>query len=373
MPPNRPDLVRIRLARLPLLALGIASLAAGVWGGLLRLPVALPVTPLAGTWVAWHGPIMVCCFLGTVIGLERAVGLQMWWPYGGPILTAAGALGLIGAVEGSVPVLLLTVGSAWFTVVAWRVVRLQPEKFMIIMAVGATAWLIGNGLWLSGRSIFEVVPWWMAFLGLTIIGERLDLGRFQKRPPWAQPLLLGILAVVGAGVVAAGFFPANGERVLGAGLVLAAVWLARFDLARTTVRHEGLPRFMSVCLLVGYVWLAAAGAMLVAFAPLQVGYHYDAALHSFFLGFVFSMIFGHAPVIFPAVLVLRPFYTPAFYVHVAVLHAGLALRLGGDLSGWLPARQWGGVIGAVALALFLVNTVRAVVRSLLPPTAAGAK
>ncbi|MBI5766889.1 MAG: hypothetical protein HZA93_03790 [Verrucomicrobia bacterium] len=363
----RPELVRLRLARLPLLALGLASLGAGVWGGLLRLPVAVPTPGLAGGWLLWHGPLMVCCFLGTVIGLERAVGLQMWWPYGAPILTAAGALGLIGGAPGPAPVVLLTLGSAWYAAVAWRIVGIQAEKFTIIMAVGATAWTASNLLWLGGRAVFELVPWWVAFLGLTIIGERLDLGRFQKRPAWAVPVLLVILGVMAAGVGVTLVRPAAGERLLGAGLVLAAVWLARFDIARTTVRHPGQPRFMAVCLLAGYVWMAAAGAMLVAFAPLQAGLRYDAALHSFFLGFVFSMIFGHAPVIFPAVLVLPPFFTPAFYGHVVVLHAGLALRVVGDLAGWVPARQWGGAIGGVALALFLANTVRAVVRALTAP------
>ena len=33
---------RVRLERLPLIALGIASLVCGVWGGLIRLPMTLP-------------------------------------------------------------------------------------------------------------------------------------------------------------------------------------------------------------------------------------------------------------------------------------------------------------------------------------------
>lgn len=356
-----------RLARVPLLAFGLLSLLAGVFGGLARLPVGLPVPSAGGAWVLWHGPLMVCCFLGTVIGLERAVGLQMKWPYGAPILTALGAVALVSGGTGPVPLALLTLGSAWFVAVTVMVVRLQPQAFTAVMAAGAVAWLIGNGLWLAGRPVFEVVPWWIAFLGLTIIGERLDLGRFQKRPEWAERVLVGVVAVMLAGVAASAYWPAVGQRVLGGALVLAALWLARFDIARTTVRHAGLPRFMALCLLAGYVWLAAAGVMVLAFAPLMAGWHYDAALHAFFLGFVFSMIFGHAPVIFPAVLVLRPFYTPAFFVHVAVLHVGLVLRVGGDLTGWLPGRQWGGVLGGAALALFLVATVSAVIRSLRQP------
>ena len=53
-------------------------------------------------------------------------------------------------------------------------------------------------------------------------------------------------------------------------------------------------RYVAVCLLAGYFWLAVGGALVA----LQVAY--DAALHAIFVGFVFSMVFGHAPVILPA-------------------------------------------------------------------------
>ena len=62
------------------------------------------------------------------------------------------------------------------------------------------------------------------------------------------------------------------------------------------------------------------------FSPLESGLRYDAVLHCFFVGFVFSMIFGHAPVIFPAVLSVQPVFERRFYVHVLLLHAALALR-----------------------------------------------
>ncbi|HJS36788.1 MAG TPA: hypothetical protein VJ789_01515, partial [Burkholderiales bacterium] len=58
--------------RLPLLALGFLSLALGVAGGLVRLGAEIPAPPGA---IALHGPLMVSGFLGTVIGLERAVAL----------------------------------------------------------------------------------------------------------------------------------------------------------------------------------------------------------------------------------------------------------------------------------------------------------
>ena len=45
--------------------------------------------------------------------------------------------------------------------------------------------------------------------------------------------------------------------------------------------------------------VAASGLLFVIYSPMETGPRYDAALHTFFIGFVFSMIFGHAPVIFP--------------------------------------------------------------------------
>ncbi|HEY5343276.1 MAG TPA: hypothetical protein VIJ66_06405 [Solirubrobacteraceae bacterium] len=83
-----------------------------------------------------------------------------------------------------------------------------------------------------------------------------------------------------------------------------------------------------------------------------------------FLGFVMSMVFAHAPVIVPAVLrVPLPFHR-GFYAHLALLHASLALRLlGGDLAGNLAAWQWGGVLGAVAILLFLTVSAFAVLHA----------
>lgn len=350
---------RKRIGRLPLLLMGMASLLAGVWGGLVRVPLNLPLPGGNANWLSFHGPLMVCGFLGTVIGLERAVGLTGWWTYLGPLLTGAGSILVIAGTMGRLPATLITIGSLLFWCVSLWVVRLQKVTFTVVMSAGALAWAVGNVLWRSGWPFNRVVPWWIAFLALTIVGERLDLSRFQKPSKWSSPLLYGALGLFTIGVVLTSIAQILGERLTGAGLLALAAWLARFDLARRTIRQPGLPRFMATCLLVGYGWLALAGALMLAFSPLESGLRYDAALHSFFLGFVFSMIFGHAPVIFPAVLVLQPVFTRRFYAHVALLHAGLVIRIGGGLANSGSGRKWGAVITAIALAVFLLNTVSA--------------
>ena len=70
---------------------------------------------------------------------------------------------------------------------------------------------------------------------------------------------------------------------------------------------------------------------------MSAGPIYDAILHALFLGFTFGMIFGHAPIIFPAVLGRPLPYRPAFYLHLILLQATLLLRIGGFRSNGLEA------------------------------------
>ncbi len=140
------------------------------------------------------------------------------------------------------------------------------------------------------------------------------------------------------------------------GVVLLALagWLFAFDIARKTVQGAGLPRYIAICLLGGYAWLAIGGAILAAFVDQRAGPLYDAALHAFFVGFVFSMVFGHAPVIVPAVLRIELGYSPWFYLPVVVLNLSLALRVAGDFAGHTGARTAGSIGNALAIALFIV-------------------
>jgi hypothetical protein len=119
---------------------------------------------------------------------------------------------------------------------------------------------------------------------------------------------------------------------------------------------------MAVCLLCGYVWLFAAGGLAIASGVSTTGPIYDAVLHSVFLGFVISMVFAHAPIIFPAVVGAPVPYRATFYLHVATLHVSLVFRVVGDLFEVLGRwRVWGGMLNALAVLLFVVQTVRAVV------------
>jgi hypothetical protein len=76
-----------------------------------------------------------------------------------------------------------------------------------------------------------------------------------------------------------------------------------------------------------------------------------------FIGFIISMIFGHAPIILPAILNVPVTFRPAFYLHLGLLHLSLGLRVVSDLSGWVVGRKWGGLLNEVAILLFLILTL----------------
>ena len=345
--------------RIPMLAIGLPSMAGGVWLGLVRLGWNLPL-PWPDQLIA-HGPLMVCGFLGTLISLERAVALGERWGYAAPILIAAGALALDLGPLGSFGPPLITIGSVVVLMMFVVVWRRQPSLFVSTMALGSLAWIAGNGRWLAGAAIFRVVFWWLAFLVLTIAGERLELNRVLRPTRAVRGTFVVAMLLILAGVAATVWWPEPGVRALGAGLLAMTWWLARNDVARRTIHQHGVTRFMAVCLLGGYAWLGLGGAVAAITGAAAPGLLYDAMLHAVFLGFVMSMVFAHAPVIFPAI-VSRPLpYHPAFYVHVGVLHLSLTLRIVGDLVDSLGRwRVWGGLFNAVALLLFLANTGRAI-------------
>src|SRR6185436_20357120 len=96
--PQRP--FRSALLRAAFVPAVLATLVAGVVGGLVRAGLGMP--PGAGGWlapaVAAHAFLMTCAFMGTVIGLERAVALQHPLAFLGPLASAgAGVAAVAGA------------------------------------------------------------------------------------------------------------------------------------------------------------------------------------------------------------------------------------------------------------------------------------
>ena len=355
--PPRPGTPRVVWWRLPLLVFGFVALALGLGAGLARLGVTVP--PVAAGAAALHGPLMICGFFGVVIALERAVAIGRLWAYGAPLAAGLGTA-MLAHGGGVVAPAFYLAASFGLLIASLQVLQRQPERFNLVIAAGAACWCIGTAAWAFGAPVHRIVGWWVAFLVLTIAGERLELSRFLPPSVVAQRVFAAIVAVL---LLALFAWPLPlAPRVFGGALLALALWLLKQDLARRTVRDRGLTRFIAVCLLSGYAWLAVGGAV-IAWNGLAPGSPaYDAALHALLLGFVFSMVFGHAPIVFPSVLRVTMPYHPASYLPLALLHGSLLLRLAGDAGGRLDVQRWGALLSALALAAFIANTLASVLR-----------
>ncbi len=357
--------------RAPLMLLGVAALLAGLYGGLRRVGWDMP--ELRSTLLMAHGPLMVCGFLGTVICLERAVALGRGWGILAPLLAGVGGVmaitGLGAAAAGAVP-------AAWLALAASAVllamfvdfVRKQPAVSMVVMAVAGGLWLVGNALWVAGYPLNVVMYWWMGFIVLTIFGERYGFTRMMA-PSMTSKWLFGLSnAFVIAGLLVVVFLSARfGVAMVGAGLLAASVWIAVFDISRKTARQTGLPRYVAASVQLGGAWMVVGGALLVIYRDIPAGPVYDAIVHSVFVGFAFSMIFGHAPLIFPSVLKIPLQYRPYFYLPLVMLHASVLFRILSDLFGLSEGRKWGALLNAAAILLFFVANIASAIESKRKP------
>jgi hypothetical protein len=349
--PNRHRFVLIFLA-------GI-SLLTGLWAGIARMGWLLPVPN--EQFVMIHGPLMVAGFLGTLIGLERAVALQRWWAYGIPVCAGLSAITALLTMPIQISAALAVVAGILLIAVFITLYCQYPSEHFIIMALSALAWLSGNALWLVDAAVFSIVPWWVGFLVLMIAGERLELSRIRRPTALIRRAFQGCVAVMLIGLGWSLFDFPMAIRISGLGFLGLAAWLLRYDLAWQSAQQSGLPRFMAISLIAGYSWLAAGGILWMVFAQFfSAGPRYDAMLHTIFLGFVFSMIFAHAPIILPTITGLALPFQNTFYLHAGLLHLSLLLRIAGDLSLSLSLQRWAGLLNAGAILLFLVNNARAV-------------
>lgn len=344
----------------------LAALSTAILGGLLRAGLGewLPTLPagLAARTALGHAALMMVGFLGTVIGVERAVALSHGTTVRGraavflaPVASALGSFAWLAGRAGPAQALWLAAAFA-FVVVNLVVLNRQAALHTALLLAGALALLAGNALFATGADAMIVLPWWFDFLVLTIAAERLEMARLMRPHPASRPLLRLVLGALLAATACTALAPRPAGIGFGVSLAALALWLAVFDVARRTVNAPGLSRYMAICLLAGYAWLAAGGAAwaaMAAGAPTR-----DLALHAVGLGFVFGMVMAHAPVILPAVTGIRLAWSRAFYAPLVLLQASLLLRLAGGLADD-GLRRAGTLLNVAAIVLFALTIAAA--------------
>lgn len=353
-----------RLLRVPLIFVSLVLMGLAILGGLARLGwTGGLIFPQQSSL---HGPLMVLGFLATFVSLERAVAYSKHMALLVPLAFATGSvLGLLGMFP-QLSFFLWILGCLGLIVLLGYFSILEKKLHSMVLFLGACALLLGTLIFTRNHSISDVVFWWTDFFVLTIAAERLELSRLIQIPTLAKTIfaILSGLAFLG---------PFLSFKLVALSYVLIAMWLLRYDIAIRTVRFTGLPRYTAFCLLLGNLWLGFSGILIWKFGAQTVGPQYDAFLHALFVGFVFSMIFGHAPIILPAVTALQMEYRVYFYFHLIFLHLSLLLRLVGDLF-FQPKVRFAGALGnALAVLLFLLASASSLLLSRRRKTIEGVK
>lgn len=315
------------------------NLVFGIFTGLGRLGLNFP---LHDAYIH-HGAIMTGGFLGSLISLEKVIPLKRKYFLAVPLISAGS---IVAFVSGSfvAGVVLLVLASIGLAVIYIVYLHKQYDLYLFLMLAGALCWFTGNMMLWNNRFYPVAFPWWMAFLLFTIVAERLELSRFLPVSRRSKQFLLFFLAFFLATLIIP--FHTYGTYFSGFALVFISIWLMRYDIVRLNLRKTKLTRFTGYALLSGYIALLMDGIFLITLPAIP--YTYDAIVHTFFLGFAFSMIFAHGPIILPGVLGLsvKP-YHPLLYLPLIFLILSVFIRISADvtllpysyrlISGWLSA------------------------------------
>jgi len=298
-----------------------------------------------------HGAIMVGGFLGTLIALEKVIPLKKKLLFIIPALGGASVLFFFVGQPVTSFFLVLTASLLLVGVFFYYMLRTKDLVYFMMMC-GSICWLTGNAVLITKSIYPPAFPWWMGFILFVITAERLELAKFLPVSRSLKTLLVVLLFVYAGGVMWS--FHHGGQWMSGIALVAIAVWLMQYDVIGISIRKQGLQKFIATALLSGYFALLLTGVFLLTLMNHVFGY--DAIVHTFFIGFVFSMIFAHGPVILPGVLGLavKPWH-PLMYVWLVLLHISLAIRITADLLHDMELRKMTGVVSAVAMTGYFVT------------------
>jgi hypothetical protein len=345
----------IKKERLPIVFFAMLCLLSGLWSGLNRIGwdiALLPLTP-------HHGAIMVGGFLGTLIALEKIIPLKKKSLYLIPVLNGLSVI-FFFLSHPKIAVYVLVFSSTALCFVFLYYFKQQRSLIYVLMFCGAICWVVGNILVLTKSFYPLAFPWWAAFALFIIAAERLELMKFLPVSKFNKYIFVLLLLCFLIGVMFS--FHGTGNLICGLALIGISIWLMRNDMIAINIKKTGIAKFVAISLCIGYMALLLTGIFFFSLSDQWLTY--DAIVHSFFLGFVFSMIFAHGPMILPGILGI--FVTPfsrILYLWLALLHVSWLIRIFADVSIEMEMRKISGLLSAVAvLGYFITMAVTTIKR-----------
>ena len=342
-----------------ILPIAILSLLIGIYAGLIRIGWQLPLW--SGIKISTHGVIMAGSFLGSLICLERVVTLKSKWLMLLPIVMVASMPALLFQYSVLAYQLLIS-GSLGYAIISLKIALKQKLTGDYLLFIGALFQICANVVLYKTNSYPMAFACWMLFLIFTIVGERLNLTRFLPVTRSDKNELIAWLVILAA---SSGFYHFGSAIMVGISFIGLAQWLLRNDIALLNSRKTGSYKFLGFSLIGAYLWLLITG--LISFQKQGNPFLYDALLHSFLIGFAFSMIMAHAPIIFPGILKInvKPYHSILF-VWLGLLHFSLLLRIAGDFIQNGLLRKTGGLLNGISFIAYLATIVYLIIKQKQP-------
>lgn len=337
-----------------LLPLAFTSVGLGIYTGLTRLGAPLPHLEITG----FHGPIMVGGFLGGLISLERCITRSNRFWMAVPILALT-----------SIPLFILNLPNqaylaqllASIGLLSLHLRQMAENKAGDLWpgTIGTLLWVVASLRLLLSPLIEMSVLGWEGFILFTVLGERMELSRFLNISQGQRTVRDSLLAALALSFIIP--FHTVGLYLQSGLTLLVIVAFLKSEMAWKALKKGGQFSYIATAILSGYLWLGihAFWASLGIDHPL----YYDIYLHTFFLGFGFSMIWAHAPIIVPALLRRQlKLYHPSFWVLLGLFHLSLMARVVSSALLELEARWIFSSVNGVMIVLFFITLASRVIK-----------
>lgn len=267
----------------------------------------------------FHFLIIIGSFFGTLISLERIITFKNKFLHLIPILNGLSIIFFIIRSHDYAIFCLILGGICMVTLHIFLVMR-SFNGVLFLFLISWIAYILGIISYHLKKNLSLSVSFFEIFFLFTITAERIELTKFINVPYIAQKLISSLFFVAFLLLI---IFPYWHEKILGILMLITSIWLVKYDIARINIKSQDPHKFRGWALLIGYFWLLIHAIVLI----LPSRPSYDIQIHTFFLGFVFNMIFAHFSIILPAILKLTfEINYGLYYVLLIIFQFVLILR-----------------------------------------------
>jgi hypothetical protein len=333
----------------------LSAISIGIWRVTVTRGFNLP--PIPEAWPA-HGEIMLGGFLASLIIFERMIALPInsliWVPY----VYASSAL-MLHTANPSVRFIHLAALAGWLLhrwIAYQKFHRWEKPLVESVAFMTLTSALIYPG-GLTARP--EVALLGLAFPIAVIAVERLEMSLLLKR----KGVLFVLFGLIGWCLLwnVSIWLGIPNLQTMGGLTILMVGSIAFYDAALRVKQKkiEGLHKFLRLALMISYVWLFLAACAMTVSLQISSAIFKDVLFHLIGLGFIFTMILGHAPLILSSAFgKLPPKEAPI--IPFCLFQAATLFRIIGDfgLMKSVPLWQWSGWISGLIhlISLFVYVT-----------------